>query len=93
MLPATLERFTSHTIVDRRRSTGELERVRRDGYASCLGEYDYSNGVSAAVFDANHRPVAIVNIWGPSVRVTPARLPSLGRAALRAAHEMSLLLA
>jgi hypothetical protein len=27
------------------------------------------------------------------VRVTPARLPALGRAALRAAHEMSLLLA
>ena len=58
----------------------------------CLGEYDYSNGVSAAVFDANHRPVAIVNVWGPSLRVTRARLPSLGRAALRAAHEMSLLL-
>ena len=68
--------------------------MRRDGYASCLGEYeDYSNGVSAAVFDTSHRPVAIVNIWGPSLRVTPARLPALGRAALRAAHEMALLLA
>ena len=67
--------------------------VRRDGFATCLGEYDYSNGVSAAVFDVNHRPIAIVNIWGPSLRVTSARLPALGRAALRAAHEMSLLLA
>jgi DNA-binding IclR family transcriptional regulator len=92
VLPATLERFTSHTIVDRAALDDELERVRRDGYASCLGEYDYSNGVSAAVFDASHRPVAVVNIWGPSVRVTRARLPSLGRAALRTAHEMSLLL-
>jgi len=93
VLPATLERFTSHTIVDRAALDAELERVRRDGYASCLGEYDYSNGVSAAVFDATHRPIAIVNVWGPSVRVTQSRLPSLGRAALRAAHEMSLLLA
>jgi DNA-binding IclR family transcriptional regulator len=92
VLPATLERFTAHTIVDRPALDRELERVRRDGYASCLGEYDYSNGVSAAVFDTNHRPVAIVNVWGPSVRVTRTRLPSLGRAALRAAHEMSLLL-
>ena len=92
VLPATLERFTSHTIVDRAALDRELERVRRDGYASCLGEYDYSNGVSAAVFDANHRPVAIVNVWGPSLRVTRARLPSLGRAALRATHEMALLL-
>ena len=66
--------------------------MRRDGYATCLGEYDYSNGVAAAVFDGNQRPVAVVNIWGPSVRVTRTRLPSLGRAALRASHEMSLLL-
>jgi DNA-binding IclR family transcriptional regulator len=93
VLPATLERFTPHTIVDRAALEAEFERVRRDGYATCLGEYDYSNGVSAAVFDATHRPIAIVNVWGPSIRVTRPRLPSLGRAALRAAHEMSLLLA
>ncbi len=93
VLPAVLERFTSHTIVDRAELDLGLERVRRDGFATCLGEYDYSNGVSAAVFDVNHRPIAIVNIWGPSLRVTSARLPALGRAALRAAHEMSLLLA
>ncbi len=93
VLPAVLERFTTHTIVDRAELDRALERVRRDGYATCVGEYDYSNGVSAAVFDANHRPIAIVNVWGPSLRVTRARLPALGRAALRAAHEMSLLLA
>ena len=93
VLPAVLERFTPNTVTDRAQLDEDLERVRREGYATCLGEYDYSNGVAAAVFDANHRPVAVVNIWGPSVRVTPARLPALGRAALRAAHEMSLLLA
>jgi DNA-binding IclR family transcriptional regulator len=92
VLPAVLERFTSHTVVDREELDRGLERVRRDGYATCVGEYDYSNGVSAAVFDAAQRPVAIVNVWGPSLRVTRARLPALGRAALRAAHEMSLLL-
>jgi DNA-binding IclR family transcriptional regulator len=93
VLPSALERFTTHTIVDRAALDRELEHVRRDGYASCLGEYDYSNGVSAAVFDSTHRPIAIVNVWGPSLRVTRTRLPTLGRAALRAAHEMSLLLA
>jgi DNA-binding IclR family transcriptional regulator len=93
VLPGDLERFTPHTVCDRDALAEDLERVRRDGYATCLGEYDYSNGVAAAVFDGNQRPVAVVNIWGPSVRVTPARLPVLGRAALRAAHEMALLLA
>ena len=53
VLPAVLERYTPHTIVERALLDRELERVRRDGYSTCLGEYDYSNGVSAAVFDAN----------------------------------------
>ena len=39
------------------------------------------------------RPMVIVNIWGPSQRVTQKRLAVLGRMALRAAHEVSLVLA
>ena len=67
--------------------------MHRDGYGACLGEFeDFSNGVSAAVFDHRARPVAIVNIWGPSQRVTERRLPTLGRMALRAAHEISLVM-
>jgi DNA-binding IclR family transcriptional regulator len=93
VLPAALERFTATTITDRDRLERELERVRSSGFATCSGEYeDFSNGASAAVFDHHHRPIVIVNLWGPSLRVTRRRLPSLGRAALRAAHEMALVL-
>ena len=49
--------------------------------------------MSAAVLDRLMRPMVIVNIWGPSQRVTQKRLPVLGRMALRAAHEVSLVLA
>jgi len=49
--------------------------------------------VSAAVLDAALRPTVIVNIWGPSQRVTRERLIPMGQAALRAAHEISLVLA
>ena len=94
VLPAVLERFTPNTVVDRAaldaRARARAARRLRDLSGRIR---DYSNGVSAAVFDGNHRPVAIVNVWGPSLRVTRPRLPALGRAALRAAHEMSLLLA
>jgi hypothetical protein len=38
------------------------------------------------------RPVVIMNIFGPSQRVTRRRLPALGRAALRATHAMSAVL-
>ena len=74
-----------------RADQAELSEIRRIGYGVCVGEFeDFSNGVSAAVLDLRGRPVVIVNIWGPSQRVTRGRLPSLGRAVLRAAHEISV---
>ena len=36
--------------------------------------------------------MVILNVWGPSQRVTRQRLPTLGREALRAVHEMSAML-
>jgi DNA-binding IclR family transcriptional regulator len=93
VLPSALERYTDHTIVERDRLWESLADVRRAGYGICLGEFEqFSNGVSAAVLDHRARPTVILNIWGPSQRVTERRLPALGRMALRAAHEISLVL-
>jgi DNA-binding IclR family transcriptional regulator len=93
VLPNQLERYTSHTITDRGRLIASLTEVRSVGYATCVGEYEeFSNGASAAVFDARMRPVVIINIFGPSQRVKRRRLPSLGRTALAAAREMSSVL-
>jgi DNA-binding IclR family transcriptional regulator len=90
ILPAQLERYTPTTITDRTRLEAELVEIRRDGYGVCVGETEeFSNGASAAVLDLRARPVAVVNVWGPSQRVTRRRLASLGRQALRAAHEIS----
>jgi DNA-binding IclR family transcriptional regulator len=91
LLAGELESFTDRTVTDRGQLEAELSEIRRIGYGVCVGEFeDFSNGVSAAVLDLRGRPVVIVNIWGPSQRVTRGRLPSLGRAVLRAAHEISV---
>ncbi len=93
VLPPHLEPYTTSTIIDRARLERVLAMIRRDGYGTCIGEYEeFSNGVSAAALDHLTRPAVIVNIWGPSQRVTRQRLPSLGRMALKAAHEISLVL-
>jgi DNA-binding IclR family transcriptional regulator len=93
VLPSVLERYTPQTITDRGRLYTSLAAVRRDGFGACLGEFEeFSNGVSAAVLDHRARPAVILNIWGPSQRVTERRLPTLGRMALGAAHEISLVL-
>ncbi|HEY3764930.1 MAG TPA: IclR family transcriptional regulator C-terminal domain-containing protein, partial [Gaiellales bacterium] len=93
VLPSVLERYTEHTVTDRDRLFATLPDVRRDGYGVCLGEFEeFSNGVSAAVLDHRARPAVILNVWGPSQRLTERRLGTLGRMALRAAHEISLAL-
>jgi DNA-binding IclR family transcriptional regulator len=94
VLPAELESFTPRTVTDRAQLEGELGRIRQLGYGTCLGELEeFSSGVSAAVLDSALRPTVIVNVWGPSQRVTRDRLAPLGQMALRAAHEISVLLA
>jgi DNA-binding IclR family transcriptional regulator len=90
LLSGGLEAYTARTITDRDQLEAELAEIRRVGYGTCLGEFeDFSNGASAAVLDRRGRPVVIVNIWGPSQRVTRGRLPALGRTVLRTAHEIS----
>jgi DNA-binding IclR family transcriptional regulator len=91
LLAGELEAFTDRTITAHDALLAQLEEIRRLGYGTCLGEFeDFSNGVSAAVLDTRGRPMVIVNIWGPSQRVTRGRLPALGRTALRTAHEITV---
>ena len=90
ILTGRLKRFTSTTVTERRRLEQELAADRRRGYSACLGELEETLwGVSSAVLDRRGRPVAIVNVWGPSQRVPRQRLAGLGRQALRTAHEIS----
>jgi DNA-binding IclR family transcriptional regulator len=95
VLPARLERHTSTTVVDERAFRDELARTRDRGYGTCEGELETMlSGVSAPVFDASRRPVAVVSVWGSSTRVRRERFPALGAlvidAADAAARELEL---
>jgi DNA-binding IclR family transcriptional regulator len=94
ILTGRLTRFTSTTVTERRRLEQELAADRRRGYSSCLGELEETLwGVSAAVLDMRERPIAIVNAWGPSNRLTGERLPVVGAKTARAAEEIRTLIA
>lgn len=61
-----LKALTRHTLVDRRRLTEELGRIREQGYA--LNDQEIANGlrgVAAPVLSASGRPVAAINISVP----------------------------
>jgi DNA-binding IclR family transcriptional regulator len=92
-LPRRLERHTSTTITDRSALEDELERVREDGFAVCVGELEESLfGASAPVLSEQLRPVAIVSVWGTEHRLPREALPETGRRALEAAAEVKRLL-
>ena len=94
VLPPRLEAYTHRTITDRAVLERVLASIRRTGYGTCVGEFEaFQNGVSAAVLDPQSRPVVIVNIWGPSQRVTQKRLPPLGRMVREAAAEVKAVIA
>ncbi|MGH2933123.1 MAG: IclR family transcriptional regulator [Gaiellaceae bacterium] len=93
VLPRRLERFTATTIADRRSLDDELDRVRRDRWAVCVGELEESLfGASAPVLSEQGRPVAIVSVWGTEHRLPREALPETGRLALAAADEIKTLL-
>ena len=86
-----LDRFTDRTIVGLEPLLEELARVRRRGYATAFGEYDPAlNAVAAPVHDARGSVIAAVDVWGPSFRVTPRRVPELVQQVREAAGAVSV---
>lgn len=85
-LPARTERTitTIETLMD------ELAKVRRRGFATAFSEWIAgTNAVAVPVLDARGRVVASIGIWGPSYRVTPARVAELVTAARAAAASIT----
>jgi len=64
-----LATHTERTIVDRKELAAELERVRKAGHASALGEREaHLNALAAPVFGGRGELAAIVGVQGPSSR-------------------------
>lgn len=75
-----LEAVTEHTITDPSELARQLERSRRDGWASAIGELEQGlNGVAAPILDGSGRLRAALSVSGPAYRCPPERLPELAR--------------
>lgn len=85
-----LERYTPATITEPERLRAELEAIRACGYA--VDDEERSVGmrcIAAAIFDENGEAVAGLSISGPSQRVTPDRIATLGPAVAAAAARVT----
>jgi IclR family transcriptional regulator, acetate operon repressor len=89
-LSARLQKFTRHTITSGAALRRELETVRERGYATAVEELvEGFAAVAAAIRNHEGQCIAALSVGGPTVRMTRARLPQLGRLVRDAAERIT----
>jgi len=86
----TLTRCTSNSISSLQELEAELSRVRRQGYATDLEEYDnHIRCIAAPLWDHAGHVKAAFSITGPATRMTRARLRQLSPLVIRVSQDVS----
>jgi IclR family transcriptional regulator, acetate operon repressor len=88
-----LEARTSRTIVEPAQLAAELQRVRRDGFATAVDELELGlSAVAAPVLDDSGRAVAALSVSGPTLRLSPRRVAELRPLVIKQARALAELL-
>jgi IclR family acetate operon transcriptional repressor len=92
-LARPLKAITPRTITDSNALRSELEGVRRNGYAVCLGELDEGvHAVAAPILVTGGTPIGSISISCPAQRLPPERIARYGALVRRAAEQIGLLM-
>jgi DNA-binding IclR family transcriptional regulator len=87
---AGLERMTARTLTTRKTLEAELVRVREQGYALTVEEYEEGlNAMAAPVRSGDGKVVAALTASGPAFRLTEERMHELAPVLIEAADELS----
>lgn len=85
-----LHEYTPATITSREALEAHLDDVRRDGYATDMGEFrEYQRSVAVPIHDATGRVIAAMTCSGPVERMTPEHITSVRREMSILAEELS----
>jgi DNA-binding IclR family transcriptional regulator len=83
-------RMTPHTIVGRAALDGQLEAVRRDGYATTIDELEVGlTALAAPVRGPFGHVIAALSVSGPTLRLTSARTAELAPVLIHEADALS----
>ncbi len=76
--PGRLARLTAHTVVSRAALDDQLERVRRDGFATTADELEAGlSAIAVPVRGPAGDVIAALSVSGPTLRLTHARVAEL----------------
>jgi IclR family acetate operon transcriptional repressor len=88
-----LEALTSRTITEPALFAAELERIRREGYATAVDELELGlSAVAAPVLDDSGRAIAALSVSGPTLRLSPRRVTELRPTVIKQARALGELL-
>lgn len=91
VLQQHFEAVTCQTITSSKELRGELEGVRRRGYATAISELEIGlMAVGSVVRNYCGSPVATISIEGPDSRINETRLHELGQRLVAVAAQISL---
>ena len=92
-LPEELPRFTPHTVCRRADLLTVLEKARRDGFSTNVGEWrEQVGGAAAVVYDHADRPLAALGLTVPVERLQPTVMNRYIPLLITAAKEISRLM-
>jgi DNA-binding IclR family transcriptional regulator len=79
ILESTLPQYTPNTLHSPEALLADLHRVREQGYAISVQEFEEGiNAVAAPILGLDNRPVASVAVAGPSYRLTREHMVEIG---------------
>lgn len=89
-LEVELAPLTGHTVASSADFRAEADKVRRLGYATCVGEWlDEVSAIAAPVFGHNNKVVGAIGLAGPRGRLNRERLESFSSAIIDQASNLS----
>jgi len=90
VLSKGLESKTIRTITDREMLSGELTKIRSQGYATNIEELEIGLiALGAPIFDASGKAVAAISMGGPTTRISENLLPEIAESLMEAAQKIS----
>lgn len=92
-LIAPLPRYTANSITDIDAMRARLTQIREDGFAISHGEVNAELvSISAPIFGADEKLIAVLNLAAPASRMPPAEAVSTARLVVEAAARISRLM-
>lgn len=90
LLKRGLETYTEDTIVNPLMLKKELDKIKQQGYATSISEYDEDNySIAAPVYNMDNEVVAAIGFAGPMTRFNQSQLEDQIRVVVRAGREAS----